>query len=106
VLSLHHGWYLSDFLFAPPVATLVAFEQAGRLESHMALVISAIKYCAASGLTGQLAEELEAADIDGQYVSYVRLAPWKRHSATDLLQRICATFRVSVFRSSISLHIN
>jgi len=52
------------------------------------------QYCTAVGLFEKLAEELNNADIIGEYELYVRAAPWKRYPATLVLTQIYASSTV------------
>ena len=59
----------------------------------------AFQFCAGMGLLEQLSEELNGADIIGQYELYVRTAPWRRYPATLALKHICTILTVRTFQS-------
>ena len=63
-------------------------------------VKTAIGRCNAAGLLQDLSEVLPNF-IWVRYMSFMRLAPWKRHPATDILKKVCAVLTVK----SIFLHM-
>ena len=64
---------------------------------------SAVQYCVEVGLSGKLSEELKSSDIIGQYESFIRSAPWKRHPATLTLKKIYTSLKVFFFHL-LTLH--
>jgi len=67
---------------------------------------SAIQQCVEAGLSSQLFEALKSASIFHRYELFMRLAPWKRHSATLTLKKIYASLTVCVSHPTVCLELN
>jgi len=78
---------------------LVNGDLTGRFKHYLSNMDKALQYCTAAGVLTQLSEELNSADLIGQYESYVHGAPWKRYPAMLVLKHFCATLTVRAFQS-------
>ena len=94
--------FILCFRFMSSVASLISFERARTFEEHLPAMDSAVKYCTEVGLSSRLSKELESANVIGQFESFLRLTPWKRHPATLTLKTIYPLLAVCVLHPCTS----
>lgn len=84
-------------IFIPSVEAFTNPEQDRDFKPDLSRMYETLQCCTAAELLEQLSEELNGADIIGQYEVYVRAAPWKRFPATLVLKHFCAILTVRAF---------
>jgi len=91
--------------FTISVSILVNLESAKKFKPDLSTTHSALRYCTGVGLLRQLSEELNRADIVGEYELYVHAVPWNKYPATLVLKQICASLTVRNSILSVSTRI-